>query len=236
MRVRKTVLFFFLLLSAEKEERPVETPPKPVIKQGPVIWIPPILGFLDKNKNGIITKEEFVNGYPEVIFPLLDTDKDGLVSIEEYKEGEKKARESAEKSHQEEAKKMDADEDGFLSEQEWKVEEKVRKEADTDKDGKIRYGEYVAVKMKGWYHLLFPRTQASAKGKVSIFAGVDYNGDKKVTVEEMKKAAGEFFRMWDYNNDGLITPADAVIAGERKKQEGSKEKKDDSAEAKNSPS
>ncbi|MHA2609601.1 MAG: EF-hand domain-containing protein [bacterium JZ-2024 1] len=215
---RKTLLFFLFLLAAGEGEKPVETPPKAVIKRGPVIWIPPILGFLDKNKNGIITREEFVNGYPEVIFPLVDTDKDDVITLKEYQEAEKKARESAEKNYYEEAKKMDADGDGFLSEQEWKGDEKVREEADTNKDGKISQAEYVAQKMKGWYHLLFPLTQASARGKVSIFEGVDANGDKKVTREEMKKAAGEFFAMWDYTKDGLITPADAVAAGEKKKE------------------
>ncbi len=224
-----------MAVEAENSGAPPSQAAQPAPKKAPFIWVPPLLGFLDINKDGKITKEEFSNGYPDLMFPLLDTDKDEKISLKEYTEAVKKARENAQKDYESMAKNLDKDEDGFLSEEEWKSTEKDRGEADANKDGKISIKEYANYRMKGWYHLLLPRTTASAQGKVTLFDAVDKNRDGKITREEMKEAAGEFFLMWDYNGDGVINPLDATEAAKRKKASKSaeKEKEDDSGKAQN---
>jgi Ca2+-binding EF-hand superfamily protein len=203
------MLAALLLVAAEGAQNTppdgsTSAPKKPPVTGG-TIFSPQFLNYCNKDKNGVVTRREFVDCFVD-FFNLVDENKDGGVTKAEYDAAVKKAREAQEKRWQETFKQIDKDNDGKLTEAEWK--DSRFKEADADRDGAVNSKEFVAATMKGFYLIFLP----------GGFRACDLNNDGKVTLEEQKKRVEVVFKEFDENGDGVISSVDAVLQGEKQRE------------------
>ena len=119
-----------------------------------------MFGMLDKDKDGVITSEEFFAGprmvnVPEdqkqKIFSRIDTDGDGRITAEEIR----KMRQESQEKHMREIRELD-----------------------TDKSGGLSYEEM----SKGRFFSQLPEDK-----RKQIFARMDTNGDGQITPEDRPK-------------------------------------------------
>ncbi|MHA2620955.1 MAG: EF-hand domain-containing protein [bacterium JZ-2024 1] len=169
------------------------------------IFSPHFLNYCNKDKNAIITRQEFRDCFVD-FFNLADENKDGVISRQEYDAAVKKSREAQEKKWEEMFKSSDKDADGKLSSQEFSESE--LKKIDADHDGSVSLKEFLAARMKGFYVVLLP----------GGFRINDENGDGKVTLEEQQKRVALIFKEFDENMDGVISQTDAILQGEKQKK------------------
>jgi Ca2+-binding EF-hand superfamily protein len=167
------------------------------------------MASFDKNKDGLIQKEEYPGD--QVKFRAFDKNKDGALSLEEVTA-------MAEEEIAEIRKKMknpnrydflvlfDSDKDNNVSLDEYDGPMDVFKKFDKDGDGVVTYDELypekMAERMKK-YEETAPRPE-----DLTILETMDKNKDGKVERSEFKGTDDAWKRL-DRNGDGVITIADA---------------------------
>jgi Ca2+-binding EF-hand superfamily protein len=167
------------------------------------------LASFDKNKDGIIQREEYPGD--QVKFRKYDKNKDGALSVDEIQA-------MAEDEIADIRKKMekpdrydflvlfDSDKDNNVTLDEYDGPMDAFKKFDKNNDGVVTYDELYPEKMAE--RMKKEEEMGPKPEDLTILETMDKNKDGKVTRDEFKGTDDAFKRL-DRNGDGVITSADA---------------------------
>jgi len=148
---------------------------------------------LDKNGDGVITRDEFGPKILE-LFDKLDADKDGKVTQEEVKQYADAHQQGRDPDKL--FTRLDKNADGTLVKEEMPSKMQARfTNMDANTDGKVTKEEFAAAIAK----------IKDQVGHGPFFQKFDANNDGTVTKEEVNTKTDEAFKKLDKDNDGKIS-------------------------------
>lgn len=162
-----------------------------------------VFSYKDKNKDGIISKEEWPG--PEDYFKKLDVDNDGKLSLDEFKAKEKGSDKECPKGGENLLFK-DVDGNGIITKEEWKGTPEEFQSFDGDQNGSLSKEEcQAALELGKEFH----------HGCISKFCktttelmDTDKNGE--ISLEEWKCSPKEFARL-DKDKNGSLSKDEAAL-------------------------
>ena len=109
--------------------------------------------------------------------------------------------------------RLDADGNGRVSWDEvWRDIERRFAEADTNRDATLSPEEWLAAQLPArppQPNRAPPDPQRQAERRAAMYRGLDANRDNRLTLDEIRPVAEAWFRAFDANADGVLSPEEA---------------------------
>jgi Ca2+-binding EF-hand superfamily protein len=151
---------------------------------------------LDSNKDGKVTLAELTQS-KEGWLSQIDLNKDGVATPAEIEASHASRR----TQHIERMfERKDANKDGRLTREESRMQAAGFAKADTNNDGALTPAELAQAPGRGQRGPAAKHARGAGRG-----AHMDQNGDGKVELEEVRKAAARMLERLDQNSDGSLT-------------------------------